>query len=469
MTAASAVAPVIEAAAAQACVDLVLMTEDTAAAGAALADGEIDVWVPDSQVRAIAAGAGTANAPSVALSPLVLAADADTAAAIAPEGATSWGVVLGRAQGDLDLQIQDPATSSAGLLLAQTLVPVAEAATGDTYIGYTAVAATLTSVPRFEGTMAPGSVAVLESRLVPDGATVVPTMEGYPALDYPWIQAADSSAETSAAAAAVLDSLHGDDAAQARSDAGLIEPDATEFTENGVAAPLLPGPALEEMPLLYALADAGGARGYGLSVVDISGSMGLSDSDGGPARIEVVQQSARLAVEVLADDTEMGLWVFGYNIDGNADHLQVVARGPMSTNRAAIVAAIAQYTPEQLRDEDYGTALYDTVHDAYADAVKHWQPNRNNLIAVFTDGTDEDAPGGLSLAELESALADLGDPERPVQVMLFGYGEADIDALQRIADATSGTVYPITQPEQIVGAFIDSIAKSVLAGMQAAA
>lgn len=464
--AASGIAEVLRSVGPPECVELELTVDDTAAPASALARGEIDVWVPDSRARIITPAA--VQARSLALSPLVMAADASTAQALATQGGTSWAALLGRAHGQLELRMQPPATSSAALLVAQTLVPLAAAATGDTYLGYAAIAGTMKGVPALDPGAGQAGVVVAEARLLPDDLTVMPVLEGYPVLDYPWLPAPDLSPSVSSAAEQVLAALLSDDANQARADAGLLAPEATEVEAGGVTGPLLAGPELEQIPLLYALADAGGQRGYGTIVVDISGSMGITDDDAGPSRIDAVKASMQLALAVLADDTQMGLWVFGNDLEGSADHRALVPHGPMVQTRSAVAAAMEPYTSEFLKSQNYGTALYNVVRDAYAYAVDNWQPDHNNLVIVFTDGTNEDAPDSLDLAGLEAQLSDLADPQRPVQLVLFAYGEADVAALEAIAAVSGqGMVYPISSTEQIVGVMVDAIARSVLAQIQA--
>ena len=58
------------------------------------------------------------------------------------------------------------------------------------------------------------------------------------------------------------------------------------------------------------------------------------------------------------------------------------------------------------------TGLYDTVAAAYEAAVRDYVPKANNLIALCTDSVNDDPVGGLDLAGLWTALADLGSPER---------------------------------------------------------
>ena len=53
-------------------------------------------------------------------------------------------------------------------------------------------------------------------------------------------------------------------------------------------------------------------------------------------------------------------------------------------------------------------------------------------------------------------------PNRPIQLIMLGYGAADIKAMNALTSTVGGSVYHIDSPTQIVGAFVDAISHSVL-------
>ena len=113
---------------------------------------------------------------------------------------------------------------------------------------------------------------------------------------------------------------------------------------------------------------------------------------------------------------------------------------------------------------DGGTALNTSVVDAVAHVRETWDPDRANLVMIFTDGRDEDAPGTLDLASSIAALQAGADPARPVQLAIFGYGAADTAALQQMVDANGGEggVYPIASSAQVLGAFAEAVGDGLI-------
>jgi Ca-activated chloride channel family protein len=81
---------------------------------------------------------------------------------------------------------------------------------------------------------------------------------------------------------------------------------------------------------------------------------------------------------------------------------------------------------------------------------------------VFTDGRDESDPGAPTLAAVQAQLKAIENPAKPIQLIMLGYGDADIAAMTSLTGTVGGVVYHINSPTQLVGAFIDSISKSVL-------
>ena len=106
------------------------------------------------------------------------------------------------------------------------------------------------------------------------------------------------------------------------------------------------------------------------------------------------------------------------------------------------------------------TGLHDTIDAAYAFAIEDFDPGANNLIALFTDGVNDDPAGGLDLAELQKRLAAAGSADKPVTVLLVGMGGVDAKALQPVAGAIpregggGGAVFTIERPEDIADVYV---------------
>lgn len=88
-----------------------------------------------------------------------------------------------------------------------------------------------------------------------------------------------------------------------------------------------------------------------------------------------------------------------------------------------------------------GTRLYTAVAYAFEKLEKQGEPQRINVIVAMTDGKSND-----DIAILESKLR---ATDFPVLIFTVAYGEdADLDALQRIAQLSEGRAYP-SDPETI--------------------
>jgi Ca-activated chloride channel family protein len=468
VVAATGIAPVVREVAGQTCVDVTLTVSDnSAAASTLLKQGKADVWIPDSRVRAILAGTTAATAsPSIAVSPIVIAAGSTTNTAGFDRTPLTWAALLHESTlSPLKVEIQDNATSSDALVLASALNGIALQETGDKYLGLAATAVTSETMPLAKTTQIPAStLRIEEARLIQEqpGAKIVNMSGGYPQLDYPWVAGTAVSSTAKTASAQLLTALNGALGDAARKTHGLLNPGTVALepgdytgTQGGV---LLPVPALSTIPTLYSIADAGAQHGNVLGVLDISGSMADPTGPGQPSKMVAVQNSASIAAQLLSPQTKLGLWEFDYQLDPPLDYKQIVPILPLATNRTPLLNALDAAQPIPTG----GTSLYRTVVDAYKYMQAHWDGNYANSIIVFTDGKDESDPGAPSLATVQAQLKSIEDPKRPIQLIMFGYGAADIPAMQQLTGTVGGVVYHITSPTQIVGAFIDAISHSVL-------
>ena len=462
IAAAEAIVPVLENVAKQACVELVL-TETTATSGAAaLAAGTVDVWIPDSREYGIAAGIEiAAAAPSTAWSPIVMAADPATAASISAAGPLAWGsIVAGQGTvAGMKVEIQEHADGVA-MSIADKFAAASTAATGDRFLGLSSAAVTLSKITPLAagGESAPipaGTVRIVEERLVTDETgTLLTPLDGLPVLEYPWI-----ATTTVTGADRLLAALTSPEATEARTDAGLLDPNTASFPlADGTAAAMVPLTNIAGTPAIFSIAGEGNRNGNAIAVVDVSGSMGQTTPEG-TTLIESVRGSMIVMVQALNPGTKVGLWEFSYQISGDAHHREIVPAGELSTTRDLLVGALSAMR----EDPDGGTALNSTVMSAYQQAQANWDPERVNMVLIFTDGRDEDAPGTLDLPTLLTQIQATADPNRPVALVMFGYGEADTAAMTQIVTANGehGGVYPIADSRQIAGAFATAIGETL--------
>lgn len=437
------------------CITLTL-TEAPAAKGASLlADGSVDAWVPDSRQYAYAAGAKlAAAAPSVAWSPVVMAGPVATVDRVTTP---AWGALL-PGQGTIDgisVGIQNR-SSGASMALAGALTGLAMAkANNDRYLGLAGAAGAITRMKSTPvgGGVAAGTLQALEQRLA-KGLAEVPTAEGVPILDAPWISDKQQNTKIAAIQKIFLTSLGGAAGSKARAAHGFLEPGVKHVTlSDGVTVPALSGIDMSLMGALFGLTGEGLRPGNTLAVMDVSGSMGERVTGQRMPAIEGVKSSAPLMIAALGSDTKLGLWEFGYQLDPPNDYIDLAPMAELGKSKQTFLDWI-----DNLQPKKSGTSLNSTVLAAYKHVQANYDPSRTNLIAIFTDGRDEDAPSGIDLPTLRRQLAAVADPQRPIGILFFGYGDVDSAAMKQIvaADGGFGGVWHITVPEQIIGVLMEA-------------
>ena len=178
-----------------------------------------------------------------------------------------------------------------------------------------------------------------------------------------------------------------------------------------------------------------------LMVLDVSGSMGDLGGDGF-SKLDLAKQAVLTSLDDFKAEDEVGVWVFSTGLDGPVDHIQLVPPGPMSEVRGEIERRVSTLIA------DGGTGLYDTTRAAVESVRRSFDPARINAVVLLTDGMCDDDPPGCELGDL---LAFLDQPEQEVvRVFAVAYGaDADVDALQAIADATQARLYQATDPSTI--------------------
>ena len=197
-----------------------------------------------------------------------------------------------------------------------------------------------------------------------------------------------------------------------------------------------------------------------LTVIDTSGSMDQpATRPARGSRIEVASRAATGAIQLLADHNSVGLWTFSTRQQGDQDWTQVQPVAPARHRRPAGQAGVLardRSAPKLGGD----TGLYDTVAAAYEAAVKDYDPAANNLIALFTDGVNDDPAGGLDLAGLQKRLAELGSPDTARHRAAGRHGrgrreDAEADREGRADEGGgAGAVFAIEKPEDIADVYV---------------
>ncbi|WP_345459613.1 substrate-binding and VWA domain-containing protein [Actinoallomurus oryzae] len=450
-----------------------------------------DAWIPDSSLwlpvarrTRLGAAAVRPSGTSIASSPLVLAA----AQGRSPNQ-VSWRLLLssrlpgtGAARPAVRVRFLDPTTQASGL----GALMLAHQASGAGKSGLSTFAITLYSdlgsaLPddkaayeaMFRGGDPPTAVVLSEQSVWQHNHVDPkrPVSARYPAdgtlaLDFPYVSAT-TDRERSRTVEDFRDALSQSPAREALQSLGLRTPDGVAGAgfgpRYGVAAEA-PAPTRPQDPatvgriLQMWQRTVLGARM--LILLDVSPSMGDPVPRGKETRMRATTQAAIGGTRILSDNSQVALWEFSTRLDGDRDYRQLVPyrqltqRVGTGTQRDAVIAAFNAARPAP----GTRTALYDSVLAAYREAVRTYQPDRNNVLVVLTDGMNYDPGHTILLQELLKELGRIADPLKPVAIVPIAFGP-DIDPapLQQIAARTGGQAFVTLDPGQIQQVFLEML------------
>lgn len=452
------------------------------------ADTSPDLWVPDSTMwtqRISSGGVALGSPTSIATSPLVVVVPQPVAQEHLgwPDADFSWNAVLA---GEATATIADPMTTAEGLAtllavqaslgdadptqLVQVMTAVSQAAVPDVRTAYDGVLEDPATAPLF--TAAEQSV-VAHNQLNPGNPVVaLYPEEGTLAFDYPAIPV-ETSATTPGMVQAVqqvVERLQTDAAVAAFQEAGFRSPDGAARDSAGIVdgiqaqmptAMPSPDPQVAATALRQWAALSIDMRM--LTVIDVSGSMWFTDN-GDTTRIELVRDAALVALNLLPETGEVGVWWFSTEEDPPHHWREIVPIRPLHTDvdgqtqLEVLVAATHALPDAEVRG---WTALYDTTWAAFQAVKENYDPNKINSVVLMTDGTDERAPDvapGMDRETLLTHLRAQHDPARPVPIITIGIGpDADMEALQQISEATGTSAYLAQDPADIQQVFLQAM------------
>jgi Ca-activated chloride channel homolog len=476
-----------------------------------------EIWLPTSttsvellRARPTSRSVLPASAPSIASSPLVLAAPADALSAIrAPSGTSlqfsdylnlandprGWGRVGHPGWGPVRFSSPDPHGSDTGVSLIQAVattsagVPLNQT-TARTFSDTDAMAGLLSFVhvlartsndpdQLFDaaGDMSSGTAIIKAFGLIVATeqqvygynrvATGVPLKAAYPfggtyAANYPvvalngnWV---DGFAHSAAADFATW--AHSPQVRSRLSGYGLRDPDGSlgraDAASFGLsAAQLAPRPsAPEAVSVARGLWNLFSRPTSVLAVCDTSASMAQQVPGSGQSRLDLVRRAMTGALSAFQPQDHLGLWEFSTRLAGGRDYREVVPLGPLSdrvgglSRQQALRQGFAGLQPHT------ATGLYDTVLAAYLAAQRQYLDDGFNTVVLLTDGENEDDQG-ITLDGLLSQLARHRDPTRPVHLIILAIGkETDPATLGRIARAADGAAFTSPDLNDIVQLFI---------------
>ncbi|MGZ8749592.1 MAG: VWA domain-containing protein, partial [Pseudonocardia sp.] len=116
----------------------------------------------------------------------------------------------------------------------------------------------------------------------------------------------------------------------------------------------------------------------------------------------------------------------------------------------------------QLRPQETGTGLHDTILAAYEAARDSARPDVPSHVVVFTDGRNEADEPTLSLEQLGQRLAAAKDPQQPVELTVIAFGgQPEAEALKATLKPLDGYVDPLRTADQVKAAFIHAAAHGI--------
>ncbi|MGR7025001.1 VWA domain-containing protein [Geodermatophilus sp. URMC 62] len=437
-----------------------------------------EVWVPDSSLWTVrAADTDLDDSGSMATSPVVLGTSRATADELGwTEEPPAWRDAL---TGVRPVAVPDLAASAEGLSALSAL----RTSLGGTDAADNAVVQAVLAARRgpavtpAEALQAAGAgeadaplVPVSEQEVVTAGrgaedsqlVAVYPS-EGSPQLDYPVLRVGSPGEEDRAAVDAVVRTLTSGTARTAVLAAGFRDADGTAPTDPGegirAEAPEALEVDAEQVQTLLAELSRLAAPSRLLTVFDVSASMEAPAGDG--TRASLARDAAKSALALIPGTSSIGLWVFAYQLEGEQDWSELA---PIRTLETEVDGGTTQ---RELLDEQLdtiperlsrgGTGLFDTTLAAVRSAREQFDPNAVSSVVIVTDGTNEDDQG-IALDELVQTLRDEADQDRPVKVIGVALGpDADIAALEQIADATGGAAYSSADPTALQTVLFDAL------------
>ncbi len=191
-----------------------------------------------------------------------------------------------------------------------------------------------------------------------------------------------------------------------------------------------------------------------LLVMDVSGSMSDPVGDGRDTKLDLAKEAAITALDQFAPQDAVGLRIFSSDI-GPAEHpeyVDVVPIEPIGQSAEALRTRIRSLVPTS------GTPLYTVTQASYEQMVADYDPAAINAVVLLTDGRNEDFNDDLSGLLNALEIGSEGRQSQPVRVFTIAYGgDADLNTLERIAEATNARAYDASDPATINKVFTSVI------------
>lgn len=447
------------------------------------------VWIPDSvswlaRVQQARRDLFDQDTPSVAMSPVVLAMPAQTAATLPqpphPMNRAEVGALVGRSlRGELKVRVSlsDPrrdAVSLAGAALLRDAVVTNSSQLPALVAAYRGVALVPDRAGVLRDVAAGKAIAPLTEQAIvsqhPGGASPVAALgvDTPASLDYPYAIVSGQPRAITQAAELLRTELTRPEHRDVFARAGFRSPDGSVGAAfaGGIAAAIDTPPATplsdsERISDVLGVWSASMTPSRVLTLADVTSSMGQPvtlPTGQVTTRMQILQKAAIDGLRLFTDDSELGLWAFAAGLPGGTSAGELVPLGRLdAAQRAHLNAAVDGAAPVPTN----ACGLYDAVLTAYRAMKAGYREGMSNTIVVFTDGRN--TVPGLDLDGLKLELERLTDTTRPIRVVLLGIGpDVDIAELTAIAKTTGGKAFTVQRPEDIAAIFLDALLRTAI-------
>jgi von Willebrand factor type A domain len=464
------------------CIALDTVVVDGRSAADRVAEREADVWIPDDVSWAAVARGGLlaeegqgGSGTVLATSPIYLVTDPGTATRVTAAGGSWLGLsgLVANARSGVRLAVRDPNGSGDGMVGAGSLgeavwikrgMDASSAALSAALKQTRTVLGAGPALPNRTGEVGLVPEYALLAKPRPAGTTVLTGTDYTGLLRYGWLPsaAAVGTPERAAALDRLLAVLKSPSSTAAYAAAKLRRPDGPA-PAGATGLPALTGKPMvvleaHHVDHVFAAWYVQDRRSSILLAVDVSGSMQQPAPGTGTPLIQLVQQGCLAVGQMLPDQSSLGLWAFGSQLDPPRDYRVLLPTAALTEGqRAGLSGAVGKLTAEQT-----GTGLYDTILAAYKSATASYRGGVANEVVVFTDGRNQDDAGSIDIGQLTAGLKAATDPKRPVQLTVVAFGAApDATALQTAIGPVNGYVSAVQTADQVAAAFLHAAASGL--------
>ncbi|MCA2225580.1 substrate-binding and VWA domain-containing protein [Nonomuraea aurantiaca] len=177
-------------------------------------------------------------------------------------------------------------------------------------------------------------------------------------------------------------------------------------------------------------------------------------------RLGVSLAAAKIGLRLFPDTTHMGMWEFADGLGQAKGYQQRVSLGPINRPESGQLvrrSVLDQLTSTIAAHPDRDSSLYDAILGGFHEVAGKYREEMNNTLLVITAGKDDGR--GIKLPQLISKLREEWDPNKPIQIVIIAFGNADRASLSDITSVTNGSLHIAQQPDEIIDVFLAALAR----------